>query len=719
MIRIARAIIGVLLAFACVSGQAQFTSGQVLTASGLNAALAGPAITGGTINGAVIGGTNPKAASFTTLSVTSSLTATGLVTLPSLAAQAANTVIANASGSSASPSAFAMPSCSGTNNALRWTSGSGFACASSIALTSTGLSQFASTTSAQLASVISDETGTGSAVFGTSPAIATPAITGGTINNATIGATTPSTGAFTTLSATGNTTTGPVTTVGNTLYPTIVQPVSTTATTTNGSANITVTSATGIAVGMGVYGTFVSACNPQISAYVSAYVTAISGTTVTMSCPATATNSTATAVQFGQQRYSPTSTIIANDVGTQILKVGSAAQGNSASWLNQISTGQDYRLTSAAQIVTPPGGGYALTLASRTSDATGGAVAFPLQALFYADSGNPAGSEAEYLQSNLASATAGKTLHIQFEQSIVSNWGSPTAEDPYSINLTNQTITHRLDCGNGTSSPVASNCTTAIDIVPNPQTFQNGVVISNGALDTGGGAHTANALSMPLMNQVVWYSAASTFSSAIYSPSAGVLDFSVPSSGAYNFLVNGVPSASINSGGQFVSSGGGFSGGPGAFTTVSASGLITPASAIGIKGTTAADNAQAGSDGEYVNSSFSAVALTNNTLANATSISLTAGDWDVTGHAMFVGANTTAMTYVVAGASTTSATLPGTGLYCQQTATWPTNGAVADCTVPTQRINVSAPTTVYLPVEAGFTASTLSVTGFLRARRIR
>lgn len=46
------------------------------------------------------------------------------------------------------------------------------------AATASPLSQFAATTSAQLASVISDETGSGALVFGTSPTIATPAITG-------------------------------------------------------------------------------------------------------------------------------------------------------------------------------------------------------------------------------------------------------------------------------------------------------------------------------------------------------------------------------------------------------------------------------------------------------------------------------------------------------------------------------------------------------------
>jgi hypothetical protein len=46
-----------------------------------------------------------------------------------------------------------------------------------MAITGGTLAQFAATTSAQLAGVISDETGSGSLVFGTSPTIATPTIT--------------------------------------------------------------------------------------------------------------------------------------------------------------------------------------------------------------------------------------------------------------------------------------------------------------------------------------------------------------------------------------------------------------------------------------------------------------------------------------------------------------------------------------------------------------
>lgn len=60
---------------------------------------------------------------------------------------------------------------------------------SGVALTTNTLAQFAATTSAQLAGVISDETGSGSLVFGTSPTIATPLLTGNTIIRAAGGST--------------------------------------------------------------------------------------------------------------------------------------------------------------------------------------------------------------------------------------------------------------------------------------------------------------------------------------------------------------------------------------------------------------------------------------------------------------------------------------------------------------------------------------------------
>lgn len=112
----------------------------------------------------------------------SSAPAWATVTASGLTPIGTNTVYGNFTGSSASPAANAVPSCSTANSALKYTSSSGLSCGTTFALTSGNLSQFASTTSAQLASVLSDETGSGANVFGTSPSLTTPTIAGGALS---------------------------------------------------------------------------------------------------------------------------------------------------------------------------------------------------------------------------------------------------------------------------------------------------------------------------------------------------------------------------------------------------------------------------------------------------------------------------------------------------------------------------------------------------------
>jgi hypothetical protein len=88
---------------------------------------------------------------------------------------------------------------------------------SDVALVANPLSQFAATSSAQLKGVLSDETGSGVAVFATSPTLVTPVLgtpTSGVVTNltgtasininGTVGAGTPATAAVTTLTATGD-----------------------------------------------------------------------------------------------------------------------------------------------------------------------------------------------------------------------------------------------------------------------------------------------------------------------------------------------------------------------------------------------------------------------------------------------------------------------------------------------------------------------------------
>jgi hypothetical protein len=153
----------------------------------------------------------------------------------------------------------------------------------------------------------------------------------------------------------------------------------------------------------------------------------------------------------------------------------------------------------------------------------------------------------------------------------------------------------------------------------------------------------------------------------------------------------------------------------------SATGTITPSTTNGVVGTTLADNANAGSIGEVITNTGTNVSLTTAVSANVTSVTLTAGDWDVNGSIAFNGTSSTSTSRVVGGLSTVSATLPAQPYYYQHqygvggftSATLP-NGSV-----PMQRINVSTITTVYLVAQATFTASTETATGVIIARRAR
>ena len=146
-------------------------------------------------------------------------------------------------------------------------------------------------------------------------------------------------------------------------------------------------------------------------------------------------------------------------------------------------------------------------------------------------------------------------------------------------------------------------------------------------------------------------------------------------------------------------------------------------------GTTTNDNAAAGQVGEFVTSTVpvgSAVSLTTATVSNMTSISLTAGDWDLNIQTNF---NITGGTVVDVrmGASPTSAVIAtqaangvvgtdalvisplglagATGVY--------TLGSV-DC-----RISTSSTVTIFATALSNFSVGTVSVFGTIRARRVR
>ena len=134
------------------------------------------------------------------------------------------------------------------------------------------------------------------------------------------------------------------------------------------------------------------------------------------------------------------------------------------------------------------------------------------------------------------------------------------------------------------------------------------------------------------------------------------------------------------------------------------------------------DDAAAGKVGEYIESVVlfaSPTSIpTSGVEANVTSISLTAGDWDVWGNVVTVPAGATTTTQTVSGISTTSATLPDVSARWFNTISFAA-GTNASAPPPSRRLSLSGTTTVYLVGRANFSVSTMGMCGFIAARRVR
>lgn len=121
-----------------------------------------------------------------------------------------------------------------------------------------------------------------------------------------------------------------------------------------------------------------------------------------------------------------------------------------------------------------------------------------------------------------------------------------------------------------------------------------------------------------------------------------------------------------------------------------------------IVGVTNAGNAPAGSVGEPLTASGSAVPLTTNVSANCTSKSLTAGDWDVSGVIEFAASGGAIIQSEYVSISQVSATLGGVGSRSSIVVTHAAN-AGDDIPSPVNQINVASTTPVYLVANATYT----------------
>jgi hypothetical protein len=149
-------------------------------------------------------------------------------------------------------------------------------------------------------------------------------------------------------------------------------------------------------------------------------------------------------------------------------------------------------------------------------------------------------------------------------------------------------------------------------------------------------------------------------------------------------------------------------------------GSVAASQTGGIVGTTTNNNANSGSVGEYVTNAQTGTPMTTGTAVGVTSISLTAGDWDVSGVFATIPAATTTTSYVGAGISTVANTLPSANTGARSVLSVTSAASVGnELATPTFRISLASTTTVYLIGYAQFATSTMTGNGFIRARRVR
>jgi hypothetical protein len=143
----------------------------------------------------------------------------------------------------------------------------------------------------------------------------------------------------------------------------------------------------------------------------------------------------------------------------------------------------------------------------------------------------------------------------------------------------------------------------------------------------------------------------------------------------------------------------------------------------GIVGTTTNNNVAAGSVGEFQDSGIvTSTFAVSTTVYNTTSLSLTAGDWDVYG-SLYMSPVSFNVNNVSGGISTTSATPPATGGQGYFFLAIPGGGGISGLGVTTlkcfSRISLASTTTVYLCAAAQWAGSAPTYLVSLVARRVR
>jgi hypothetical protein len=109
---------------------------------------------------------------------------------------------------------------------------------------------------------------------------------------------------------------------------------------------------------------------------------------------------------------------------------------------------------------------------------------------------------------------------------------------------------------------------------------------------------------------------------------------------------------------------------------------------------------------------------------SVTSISLTAGDWDVSAVGWWV-VNASATYYIWFGVGTSASGNPGSAigaadnLILSAGAAWPATANYDAVAIPPVRFSLASTTTIYLTAQSNFTGTANTCFGSIHARRVR